>query len=70
MPEIGKLLVFVGLAIVLVGALLWSGVGKGWLCQLPGDINYSKGNFSFHFPIITCIILSILITLLLRFFKK
>jgi hypothetical protein len=73
MPEIGKLLVFVGLAIVLVGALLWSGVGKGWLGQLPGDINYSKGNFSFHFPIITCIIISILLTLLtllLRLFKK
>jgi hypothetical protein len=70
MPEIGKLLVFVGLAIVLVGALMWSGVGKGWLGQLPGDINYSKGNFSFHFPIITCIILSVLLTLLLRLFKK
>ena len=70
MPELGKLLVFVGLAIVLVGALLWSGVGKGWLGQLPGDINYSKGNFSFHFPIVTCIIVSILITVLLRLFKK
>lgn len=70
MPEIGKLLVFVGLAIVLVGALLWSGVGKGWLGQLPGDVNYSKGNFSFHFPIVTCIIVSILLTLLLRLFKK
>ena len=69
-PEIGKLLVFVGLAIVLVGALLWSGVGKGWLGQLPGDINYSKGNFSFHFPIVTCIVLSILVTLLLRLFRK
>ena len=70
MPEIGKLLVFVGLGIVLVGALLWSGVGKGWLGQLPGDINYSKGNFSFHFPIVTCIVLSILVTLLLRLFRK
>ena len=70
MPQIGKLLVLVGLAIVVVGALLWSGVGKGWLGQLPGDVNYSKGNFSFHFPIITCIVLSILLTVILRLFRK
>jgi hypothetical protein len=70
MPEIGKLLVVVGLGIVLIGALLWSGVGKGWLGPLPGDINYSKGNFSLHFPIVTCIVLSILVTLLLRLFRK
>jgi hypothetical protein len=53
-----------------VGALLWSGVGKGWLGQLPGDINYSKGNFSFHFPIVTCILLSIILTVLTRLFRK
>ena len=70
MPEIGKLLVFIGAGLVLVGALLWSGVGKGWFGQLPGDLNYSKGNFSFHFPIVTCIILSIVLTLLMRFFRK
>jgi hypothetical protein len=70
MPEIGKLLVFVGLAIVVVGALLWSGVGKGWLGQLPGDVNVSKGNFSFHFPIVTCIVISILLTVILRLFRK
>jgi hypothetical protein len=69
-PEIGKVLVFVGAAIAVVGALLWSGVGKGWLGQLPGDVNFSKGNFSFHFPIVTCIILSIVLTVLLRLFKK
>ena len=70
MPEIGKLLVVVGLAVAVVGALLWSGVGKGWLGQLPGDVNYSKGNFSFHFPIVTCIILSILLTIVMRLFRK
>jgi hypothetical protein len=70
MPEIGKLLVVVGLAVAAVGALLWSGLGKGWLGQLPGDVNYSKGNFSFHFPIVTCIILSILLTIVMRLFRK
>jgi hypothetical protein len=70
MPEVGKLLVFIGGALVLAGALLWSGVGRGWFGQLPGDINYSKGNFSFHFPIVTCIVLSIVLTLLMRLFRK
>ena len=70
MPEIGKLLVIIGGAIVVIGALLWSGVGKGWFGQLPGDVNYSKGNFSFHFPIVTCILLSIVLTIVLRLFRK
>jgi hypothetical protein len=70
MPEIGKLLVIVGIGMALIGALLWSGLGKGWLGQLPGDINYSKGSFSFHFPIVTCIVLSIVLTLLLRLLRK
>ena len=47
-----------GLLLAAVGALLWSGFGKGWLGRLPGDIHYSKGDFSFHFPIVTCLLLS------------
>jgi hypothetical protein len=70
MPEIGKLLVVIGVAITLIGALMWSGLGKGWFGQLPGDIHYSKGNFSFHFPIVTCLILSIVLTLLMRLLRK
>jgi uncharacterized membrane protein YidH (DUF202 family) len=70
MPEIGKLLVFAGIALAVVGALLWSGVGKGWLGQMPGDIHYTRGNFSFHFPIVTCIVLSIVLTVLMRLFRK
>ena len=66
----GKFLVIAGLMIAAVGALLWSGVGQGWLGRLPGDINYSKGDFSFHFPIITCLLLSAILTLLLWLFKK
>jgi Protein of unknown function (DUF2905) len=68
--ELGKFLVVVGLSIAIVGALLWSGVGKGWLGRLPGDINYSKGDFSFHFPIVTCLILSAILTLLMWLFRK
>jgi Protein of unknown function (DUF2905) len=59
-----------GLLTAVVGALLWSGFGKNWLGRLPGDINYSRDNFSFHFPIVTCLILSAVLTLLFWLFKK
>ena len=70
MNELGKLLVAGGLVMMLVGAVLWSGLGTGWLGRLPGDINYSKGDFSFHFPIVTCLIVSAALTLLLWLFRK
>lgn len=70
MPELGKMLVIVGLLLAAAGALLWSGFGKGWLGRLPGDIHYSRGNFNFYFPIVTCVLLSIILTVLLRLFRK
>jgi uncharacterized protein YybS (DUF2232 family) len=70
MNDLGKFLVIIGLLIAAVGILLWSGVGRSWLGKLPGDINYTKGNFSFHFPIVTCLIVSVVLTLLLWLFKK
>ncbi len=70
MNDIGKFLVIAGLLLVAVGALLWSGFGRGWLGRLPGDINYTRGDFSFHFPLITCLILSALLTLLLWLFRR
>jgi hypothetical protein len=68
--DIGKAICVAGVLIVAVGALLWSGFGKGWLGKLPGDINYSNGNFSFHFPIVTCLVLSAVLTLLMWLFRK
>ncbi len=68
--EAGKFLVIAGLLIAAVGAVIWSGVGKGWFGRLPGDIHYSRGDFSFHFPIVTCLLLSLLVTALLWLFRK
>ena len=70
MNQLGKYLVIVGFVIAAIGALLWSGVGKGWLGRLPGDIHYTRDNFSFHFPIATCLLISALLTLLLWLFRK
>ena len=54
MNDLGKLVVCAGVALVIIGAILWSGFGRGWLGRLPGDIHYTKGNFSFYFPVVTC----------------
>jgi hypothetical protein len=70
MNEMGKLLVLLGLLLVVVGVLLWSGVGRGWFGHLPGDIHYARGNFSFHFPLLTCLLLSVVLTLLLWLLRK
>lgn len=70
MSEFGKLLVVAGLVIAGVGGLLWAGFGRGWLGRLPGDLNYSKGDFSFHFPLVTCLLISVILTLLLWLLRK
>jgi len=70
MSEFGKILFVLGLILAAVGLLLWSGLARGWLGRLPGDIHYTKGNFSFYFPIVTCVILSLLLTLVLWIFRR
>jgi hypothetical protein len=70
MKELGKLLVMAGLMLAVVGVLLWTGWGRGWLGRLPGDIHYTRGNFSFHFPIVTCLLLSLVLTMLLWLFRR
>jgi hypothetical protein len=64
MNDLGKAIFLFGLVLCAVGLLLWSGVGRSWLGRLPGDIHYTKGNFSFHFPIVTCLTLSLVLTIL------
>ena len=61
------MIVLVGLAVTALGLLVMLGVPFG---RLPGDIAVRRGNFSFYFPLTTSIILSILLTLLLAFFRR
>lgn len=70
MNDLGKVIFIFGVVIAVVGLLMWTGVGKNWLGKLPGDINYSRGNFSFHFPLVTCIIISAVLTLIIWLFRK
>ncbi len=70
MPELGKFLVILAAVIIVLGLLLWSGVGAGWLGRLPGDIRIERGNSAFYFPIVTCIIISIVLSLIFCLFRR
>ena len=70
MNDLGKIIFFFGLVICVVGLLLWTGLGRGWIGRLPGDIHYTKGNFSFHFPIVTCLLFSLVLTALAWLLRK
>jgi len=66
MREIGKLLLVVGIVLVAAGALLvYGGRLPFRLGRLPGDIAYQGRHGSFYFPIVTCIVLSVALTLIL-----
>ena len=64
------MLFILGVVIALVGLIIWTVFGRGWFGRLPGDIHYSRGNFTFYFPLVTCILVSLLLTLLLWLFRK
>jgi hypothetical protein len=68
--DAGKFLMFAGLGLFVVGLVVWSGVGRGWFGRLPGDVHYQRGNFSFYFPLATCLLVSIILTIILRLFRK
>lgn len=66
----GKVLIFIGTLIVLIGILLYYGEKIPFLGHLPGDIIIKRKNFTFYLPITTLIILNIVIYLFYRFLKK
>ncbi|MGB7217406.1 MAG: DUF2905 domain-containing protein [Vicinamibacterales bacterium] len=63
----GRTLVFIGLGITALGLLVMWGIPFG---RLPGDFVVRRNNFSFYFPLATSIVLSILLTLILAFFRR
>jgi len=65
LEPLGKILIAAGVVLVIVGVLFVSGKGLGPLGKLPGDIRVEKPNFSFYFPIVTCIVVSVALTLIL-----
>jgi hypothetical protein len=69
MRELGKFIVIIGVITTLMGLVMWGGWMPKWLGRLPGDIRVERGGSAFYFPIVTCIVLSILLSLLLSIFS-
>ncbi|NMA02302.1 MAG: DUF2905 domain-containing protein [Clostridia bacterium] len=68
--SIGKMLVSIGLLITISGLVIFS-LGKVLnIGRLPGDIFYQKGNFTFYFPIVTSVVLSLILTIVLNLFNR
>ncbi len=70
LPEFGKMLVMLGIFMVIAGVVLMFLPKIPLIGRLPGDILIRKGNFTFYFPLATCIILSILLTLIFSIFRR
>ena len=70
MAPLGKTLVMLGILVAFAGAAIWAlgsipGVGR-----IPGDIYIRRGNFTFYFPIVTCIIVSIVATVIMSLLRR
>lgn len=66
----GKALVLAGLALVVVGLLVMAGGKVPFLGRLPGDIRIERENFSFYFPLGSCLLISGLLSLLFWLFRR
>jgi hypothetical protein len=64
-----RLLIIAGL-ILLVAGLGWPWLSRLPFGRLPGDIHIVREGYSFHFPIVTCIVVSIVVSLLLWIFRR
>jgi hypothetical protein len=70
MAPLGKGLIVLGLLIAAFGAAIWLFSGVPLIGKLPGDIYIRRGNFTFYFPLATCILISIVISLLFALMRR
>lgn len=69
--ETGKWIIIAGVLIVLIGVIVYFFHDKlGWIGRLPGDIRIERENFRFYFPFTTMLLLSVVISLLIRLIKR
>jgi len=70
MAELGKTLVVFGIILAVLGVGLWGLGGLPIIGRLPGDIYIRRGSFTFYFPLATCIVLSIIFSLIVMLFRR
>ncbi|MBO3271991.1 DUF2905 family protein [Hymenobacter defluvii] len=66
-PQLGKMLVFLGLGLALLGAFIWWGGGSllGWFGRLPGDLRVERPGFRLYVPFVSMLVVSLLLSLVL-----
>ena len=67
---LGKILIVIGLIMAGIGVLLVLGGKIPWLGRLPGDIFYKGEKVTFYFPLATCLIISIVLTVIFMFINR
>ena len=70
MAGLGKLLIVSGVVLVLAGVVVSTAGRLPWLGRLPGDILVRRGNFTFYFPLVTSIVISIVLSILVAFLRR
>jgi len=70
MNGLGRPLIILGLILVTIGIVISLAPRIPWIGKLPGDIYLKRENFSFYFPLGTCILLSALLSLILWLFRR
>jgi hypothetical protein len=70
MAPIGKALIFAGLLIAAVGVLVLLSEKVGWIGRLPGDITIRRDNYTLYIPLATCLLVSVVLSLIFWIFRK
>ncbi|NLY29116.1 MAG: DUF2905 domain-containing protein [Firmicutes bacterium] len=70
MPAMGRMLVILGVFLILIGIGLSIAPRVPWLGRLPGDIVIKREGFTFYFPLATCILVSLILSLFARIFQR
>lgn len=67
--DVGKLLLIAGAVIAVLGGVILL-LGRAGVTQLPGSISVSNGSFSFFFPVVFCIVASVVLTVVINLFLR
>jgi hypothetical protein len=71
MNGLGRPLIIMGLLLIVAGLIIsFSPRLPTWLGRLPGDINIKRANFSFHFPLMTCLIISAILSFVMWLLRR
>jgi hypothetical protein len=70
MSDLGKLLIVCGVVLVALGLGLTLAGKIPWLGRLPGDIIYRRDHVTFYFPVVTCLVVSVVLSLLLYWLRR